>query len=146
LSQSGANPKMPVALSALDPAAVARAEAALKSLEGNFNQWLNDEIAKLEAARAQITEAGQTAETMEGLYLRAHDLKGLGGTYGYPAITRIASLLCAKIADKRQRLETSLSCIDAHIEAIKTVVRDGIKSEEHPEGLRLISDLERLSA
>jgi chemotaxis protein histidine kinase CheA len=146
VSQSGVNPKMLAAMSALDPAAVARAEAALKSLEGNFNQWLNDEIAKLEAARTQVTEAGQTAETMEALYLRAHDLKGLGGTYGYPTITRIASLLCARIADKAQRLQAPLTVIDAHIEAIKTVVRDGIKGEDHPEGLRLIGDLERLGA
>ena len=33
---------------AIDPAAIAKAEAALKSLSGNFGQWLNDEVAKLE--------------------------------------------------------------------------------------------------
>ena len=41
-------------LGAIDPAAIARAEAALKSLSSNFTQWLADEITKLDAAREQV--------------------------------------------------------------------------------------------
>ena len=33
--------------------ALAKAEAALKELSSNFAQWMNDEIAKLDAARAR---------------------------------------------------------------------------------------------
>jgi hypothetical protein len=79
-------------LGAIDPAAIAKAEAALKSLANNFSQWLADEITKLEAARQQVRALGVSIETMENLYLRAHDLKGLGTTYGYQLITRIVRL------------------------------------------------------
>ena len=65
-------------LGAIDPAAIAKAEAALKSLSGNFAEWLADEVAKLEAARQRIKSEGPTTEAAENLYLRAHDLKGLG--------------------------------------------------------------------
>ena len=61
-------------LGAIDPAAIAKAEAALKSLASNFSQWLADEITKLEAARQNVRTAGISIETMENLYLRAHDL------------------------------------------------------------------------
>ena len=37
---------------AIDADAIAKAEAALKSLSGQFAQWLDDEIKKLDAARA----------------------------------------------------------------------------------------------
>ena len=77
-------------LGAIDPAAIAKAEAALKSLSGNFAEWLQDEVNKLDAARQRIRSEGLTAETTENLYLRAHDLKGLGATYEYPLVTRIA--------------------------------------------------------
>ena len=129
-------------LGAIDPAAIAKAEAALKSLSGNFAQWLNDEIAKLENARQAIRDAGQTAETMESLYLRAHDLKGLGATYGFPLITRIAGLLCRHIDDKAKRLDVSMPLLDAHIDAIKTSARDDIKTDDHPIGQALVQDLE----
>ena len=60
---------------AIDPSAIAKAEAALKSLSGNFAQWLSEEVIKLDAARQLVRDDGVTAETMETLYLRAHDLK-----------------------------------------------------------------------
>lgn len=130
-------------LGALDPSAIAKAEAALKSLSGNFAQWLSDEIAKLDAARQRVREDGVNPETMETLYLRAHDLKGLGTTYEFPLITRIGGSLCRLIDDKDKRLSVDLGLVDAHIEAIKTAVREDIKTEEQPAGQALLEDLER---
>ena len=119
---------------AIDPSAIAKAEAALKSLSGNFAQWLSEEVIKLD---------GVTAETMETLYLRAHDLKGLGATYEFPLITRIGASLCRLIDDKDKRLTVSLPLVDAHIDAIKAAVRDSIKTDDHPVGRILIEELER---
>ena len=129
-------------LGAIDPAAIAKAEAALKSLSGNFVQWLNDEITKLEGARQTVRAEGITAENMESLYLRAHDLKGLGATYGFPLITRIAGLLCRLIDDKSKRHATPMGLVDAHIDAIKAAARDNIKTEDHPVGKILVQELE----
>jgi chemotaxis protein histidine kinase CheA len=128
---------------AIDPSAIAKAEAALKSLSGNFSQWLQDEVVKLENARQRVKTDGATAETMESLYLRAHDLKGLGATYEFPLITRIAASLCKLIDDKDKRLGASMQLIDAHIDAIKAAVRDDIKTDQHPVGKILITELER---
>jgi len=130
-------------LGAIDPAAIAKAEAALKSLASNFTQWLADEITKLEAARLQVRTAGVSIETMETLYLRAHDLKGLGTTYGYQLITRIAGSLCRLIDDKEKRLTASMVLIDAHIDGVKAAIRDDIKTEDHPVGKMLVTELER---
>lgn len=130
-------------LGGVDPAAIAKAEAALKSLAGNFSQWLQDEITKLDAARQEVRAQGVTPETMENLYLRAHDLKGLGTTYGYQLITRIAGSLCKLIDEKDKRLDAPMSLIDAHIDAIKAAVRDDIKSDTHPVGAALAQELER---
>ncbi len=129
-------------LGAIDASAIAKAEAALKSLSGNFAQWLNDEVGKLEAARQAVRAEGVTADTMETLYLRAHDLKGLGATYGFPLITRIAGLLCRLIDDKNTRVDAPMPLIDAHIDAIKAAVRDGIKDMDHPIGKALVQELE----
>lgn len=131
---------------AIDPAAIAKAEAALKSLSGNFGQWLNDEVVKLDGARQRLKTEGATAETMEFLYFRAHDLKGLGTTYEYPLVTRISASLCKLIDDKEKRLAAPISLIDAHIDAIKAAVRGEIKTDDHPVGKALIMELERTVA
>lgn len=126
----------------IDMAAIAKAEAALKSLSGNFAQWLDDEIVKLEAARQGVRAEGLTAQTVETLYLRAHDLKGLGATYEFPLITRLAGSLCKLIDDPATRLEAPMFLVDAHIDAIKACVRDDIKTDEHPVGRVLAVELE----
>ena len=127
---------------AIDPSAIAKAEAALKSLSGNFAQWLQDEITKLEAARQEVKTQGLNAATVETLYLRAHDLKGLGATYEFPLITRIAASLCKLIDEPETRLSAPMFLVDAHIDAIKAVVRDEIQTDDHPVGKILAETLE----
>ena len=127
----------------IDPSAIAKAEAALKSLSSNFSQWLQDELEKLEAARQRIRAEGVTPETTEQLYFRAHDLKGLGATYEFPLVTRMAASLCKLIDDTEKRAAAPMLLIDAHIDGIKAAVRDDIKTDTHPVGRVLIQELER---
>jgi chemotaxis protein histidine kinase CheA len=126
----------------LDPAMLARAEAALKSLSGQFSQWLNEEIVKLEGARAEIQATGLNAQTVETLYMRAHDLKGLGGTYEFPIITRLAGSLCKLLDDENKRASAPMYLVDAHINAIKASVRDNVRDESNPVGRALAEALE----
>lgn len=129
-------------LGGIDPAAIAKAEAALKSLSGNFTEWLNDELVKLETARQRVRTDGLNTETAETLYLRAHDLKGLGATYEFPLVTRIAGSLCKLIDDPETRMEAPMFLVDAHIDAIKAAVRGDIRTDEHPVGRKLVEELE----
>jgi hypothetical protein len=127
----------------IDAAAIAKAEAALKSLSGNFSEWMQDELTKLDAARQAIRVSGLNAETAEALYFRAHDLKGLGATYEFPLVTRIAASLCKLIDDPNTRQLAPMFLVDAHIDAIRAAVRDDIKTDTHPVGKILITELER---
>ncbi len=127
----------------IDPAALAKAEAALKGLSNNFGQWMEDELTKLAAARERVRNEGYNAETGENLYFRAHDLKGLGATYGYPLVTRIAGSLCRLIDDPATRLRAPLFLLDAHIDGVNAAVRGKICDVDHPVGKALVEELER---
>jgi hypothetical protein len=129
-------------LGGIDASAIAKAEAALKSLSGNFAEWLADEVSKLEKSRERIQNEGVNRETAESLYMRAHDLKGLGATYEFPLVTRIAGSLCRLIDDPETREKAPMFLVDAHIDAIKAAVRDGIKTDTHPMGRMLAEALE----
>lgn len=129
-------------VAALNADAIAAAEAAVKALSGNFAQWLDDEIVKLDAARSGIRVEGLTVQTAETLYFRAHDLKGLGSTYEFPLVSRIAGSLCKLIDDPVTRVNAPMPLVDAHIDAIKAAVRDQIRDAEHPVGRALCAELE----
>lgn len=126
----------------IDPNAVARAEAALKELSDQFGDWMQDELDKLDAARAEIAASGLTDETANTLYTRAHDLKGLGGTYGFPLVSRLGASMCRMLEDKSKRTSAPVFLVDAHISAIKAAVRDEIRDADHPVGKTLVAELE----
>lgn len=126
----------------IDAAALARAEAALKGLSSQFGQWLQDEVAKLEAARARVKAEGPTRANTDQLHLHAHDLKGLGGTYDFPLITRVAGSLCKLMDDPAQRLCAPMFLVDAHIDAVRAIMRDDIRDPAHPVGCALAEALE----
>lgn len=126
----------------IDAGAIARAEEALKAMSAQFGQWLQDEIDKLDKAQADIRTKGYTPETAEALYYRAHDLKGLGATYQYPLVTRMAASLCKMLDDPAKRMAAPVMILDAHVDAIRAVVRDGIQTDDHPTGRVLAQALE----
>jgi len=129
---------------AIDPDALARAEAALKSLSGQFQAWMEDEVFKLDQARTAAREAGWTDEALAEVFLRAHDAKGMGATYEYPLVTRLAGSLCRFMETPEQRAvaKANTALIDAHVDAIKAAVRGQIRSDDNPVGRTLASELE----
>lgn len=126
----------------IDAGAIAKAEEALAAMADQFGAWLQDEIVKLDAAWIAIQTEGYTPATAEALYFRAHDLKGLGGTYQYPLVTRLAGSFCRLLDDPAARMSTPTQLLEAHVLAIKAVVRDKIQTDEHPVGRALAEELE----
>ena len=106
---------------AVDPAALARAEAALQAMSGEFAGWLAEEVARLEAARARL-DGPDRAAALDEVHWRAHDLKGLGATYGHPLTTRLAASLCRLLADAPRRDAAPRALVEAHVDAVHAAV------------------------
>ncbi len=141
MNQVYRKPMMP--LGGIDPQVVARAEAALKALSSQFAGWLDDEIKKLDAAHAQVTAEGLCGSAGEVLYTRAHDLKGLGTTYGFPIVSRLAGSLCRVIETPAARAVASMMLVDSHISAIKAMIQDDIRDESHPMAEAVVTALDQ---
>jgi len=130
------------ALPALDQRAIARAEAALEKMSDQFADWINEELARLLQAWALYEKTpGDEAAKIE-LHRRAHDLKGLAPTYGYPLVGRICATLCKLTGDEYGDIKAPDKLLKAHVDATKAAVVGKIKGAEHPVGLALVAELE----
>ena len=87
----------------VDEAAIARAEKALDDMKDVFSEWLETEVVKLEAAAKRVQTEGLNGEAGEALFGRAHDLRGMGTTYNFPIITRMAASLSKLIETPEKR-------------------------------------------
>jgi hypothetical protein len=128
-------------LPAIDQNAIARAEAALEKLSDQFSDWIGEELARLVEAWASY-EANADERAKFELHRRAHDLKGLAPTYGYPLVGRICSTLCKLTGDEYGDVRAPASLLKAHVDAVKVMVHTKIMGANHPTGLALASELE----
>jgi HPt (histidine-containing phosphotransfer) domain-containing protein len=103
---------------------VARAEAALAELSGEFGTWMDSECERLEAARQEIKRLGFTEKTHDALFRAAHDIKGEAGTFGFPAVAGIADSLCRLLEHTPDMTRIPLSAVDQHVDAVRAVVRE----------------------
>jgi HPt (histidine-containing phosphotransfer) domain-containing protein len=103
---------------------VARAEAALAELSGEFSSWMESECDRLEATRQDVKRDGFTQKTHEELFRAAHDIKGEAGTFGYPAVAGIANSLCRLIEHTPNMERIPLPLLDQHVDAVRAVVRE----------------------
>ena len=120
-------------------------ETALAEATALLTEVVGNTIESAAAARLAGVETillYTMPQTAEALYFRAHDLKGLGTTYEYPLVTRIAGSLCRLLDDADTRMNAPVVVLDAHIDAIRAVVRDQIKTDDHPTGRVLAETLE----
>jgi hypothetical protein len=103
-----------------------RAETALEQVRTRFADWLQEDIQALERARDAIRSEGLNEKTIQILAGPARSLRGAGSSFGYPLAGRMAYSLC-ELLDKTGPKPMVL--VDGHIDAIKAVVRDGIRND-----------------
>jgi len=121
---------------------IARAESALNNLKSEFGEWLAEEVAKLEEYLKAAKSQGMGGDMGEMLFTSAHDLRGLGTTYEYPIITRIAASLSKLIETPEQRETVPMSLVEAHVGAIKAAIIQNIRNADDPIGAQLAEELE----
>lgn len=120
--------------------AVASAQAALAGLADKYVGWVNDDLKRLDVAIAGVTD-GNNAEALREVYGVAHDIKGQGSTFGYHLITDIGLLLCRYTERAIERKKVDRAVIDAHVEALRTVVDNRIQGPAGELGREILDAL-----
>lgn len=111
---------------AIDPTddPVARAEAALAQLSGEFGTWMHAECDRLEAARQDVARLGFTEKTHDGLFRAVHDIKGEAATFGFPALAGVAESLCRLLEHTPEHARIPLALVDQHVDALRAIARE----------------------
>jgi hypothetical protein len=125
-------------------AIVARAEAAIMALKDDYRAALGPIFLELAALyRVAAARPGANATELRSLYAHAFDMKGSGGTFGYALISRIGDLLCAFLVRTAVAGRRELTLIGLHVDALATVIREGIEGDGGEIGRVLLESLEQ---
>ncbi|WP_119420525.1 hypothetical protein [Desertibaculum subflavum] len=119
-----------------DPGLIARAEAALQDMAGDYLGWVANDLAALEAGAAAFTAAVAPAsriEALQSVYGVVHDIKGQGATFDFKLVTGIAGSLCRYLERTAEiggaEVPADPEIVGAHVDALRAVIGHGVKGD-----------------
>jgi hypothetical protein len=138
--------KARVGVGGLDANAIKRMEGAIQGLKGEFETQAKEDVAKLVAAATALLKSPNDQEKRQTVYMLAHELRGQGGSYGYPLVTRFGDQLC-RYLDAADILDAkALIVVKAAADAMAVVINNGVAGDGGDTGRQLVAMLDKVVA
>ncbi len=127
---------------AIDPAALAKAEAAFQAAGEDYPDWVMSQIDQLRQlhARAVDTPAARR-RTFAAIRQIAMELKGQGATFGYPLVTVFAGSLYDAVGPSAPVADAVVELAKSHLDAIAAVIKDRVRGDGGETGAALRASL-----
>jgi len=134
---SGANVKgeMPMDL-------IEVAEKELKRAALDFATWALEYLAKLsDLCTEALLEPGRRSAHFSEIHTLALELRGQGGTFGYPLITTIGKMLYDCTIEGCREDDTAVEIVKCHIDSMRAIIREKVAGDGGKTGKQLIKGL-----
>lgn len=130
-------------------ACVHRAERAVASLKEQYLQWVEQDMTHLDELVTHYMTA-DTAEEAQASILEmrrvVHDMRGQGGTFGFPLVSSVAGALVDILKRRDTNRVRMTRLIRLHADIIGRIVASRIEGDGGATGQRIVSRLMELTA
>jgi chemotaxis protein histidine kinase CheA len=128
----------------ISQAALEKAEAEFKKMAEDYPDWVGKYVTQLyqELSGAREKSAELRSPHISRLNKVAHELKGQGGTFGYPLISTFGKSLydCTDTTEGKIP-DNLLEIIKAHIDAMQAVIKGRVAGDGGEVGAELAKSL-----
>ena len=123
---------------------LARVQAEFKAMAEDYPDWVQGHLKALhEACEKARADSDRRKERFSEINEIAHEMKGQGGTFGYPLITTFSDSLYDFTRDDSGLSDNHVEIVKAHIDAMKVVISDRIEGDGGPAGAELTRTLQQ---
>lgn len=126
-----------------DPDTLEEAQRELESWSEDFVDWASVYIKGIDQAFAKCDTANKRVQrnALNTINTHAHELRGLGGTFGFPLVTTVSISLFELTHVRVDPSDECLKLIKNHIDSLKAIVRENVRGEGGPIGQELVKEL-----
>lgn len=122
--------------------ALEAAEKALEKMAEDYPDWVSGLIVKLQEQHGRCVDTPEKRrDCFEAINHIAHDMKGQGGTFGYPLITTVADSLYGFTYSREGITDNQVELVKAHLDAMRAVIRGRVSGSGGEIGEKLIEGL-----
>ena len=124
----------------IDPEAIRQADALIEELCQECSDKIAkhlEEMEKLWADMKDMDDTPKRTKLSEQIFVHAHEIKNWGAMCSYPLSAFFAESLRDYIHGTKLSIEAQRVIIQAHIDALHVVSKQGLRDEEEPLALEL---------
>lgn len=126
----------------ISPEAIAAAEGMLEKMAEDYPDWVSALLLTLQEKHGRCVD---TPEDRKDLFAEinsiAHDMKGQGGTFGYPLMTQFADSLHTITDGRGKYTDNQIELVKSHLDAMRAVIKARLKGDGGPIGKELSETL-----
>lgn len=119
------------------------AEEQLERSVADFADWAQDYLKQLSKLCEQaLSNTEGRVKVFKDINLLAHELRGQGGTFGYPLISQVGESLYKSTREGCGKEGNDVEVVKAHIDSMRAVLREQVTGDGGEIGQALLSGLE----
>lgn len=128
--------------------ALDKAEQALSKMAEDYPDWVSSLISRLQERHSRCVDTPEKRhEFFEEINHISHDMKGQGGTFGYPLITTFADSLYGFTVKKSAEIsDNQIELVKSHVDAMRAVIRGRVSGDGGNIGAKLTASLDEAIA
>lgn len=123
-----------------------KAEAAAKKVQDrtDYTGHVQTNLTRLMVAYDRAQGADR-AEALHDMFEIAHDMRGEGGSFGFPLVTQIGDILCKYLSALKSPDALEPSIVKLHIDALKAVINQRLRGEGDDTAKQVVDGLARIA-
>jgi hypothetical protein len=122
----------------ISPEALIKAQAAIDEMAQDYPDWAMGQIDQLAERHKRLVFSPDTRpEHYKEVHRIAHDMKGQGGTFGYPMVSTIAESLYRTTSTEARYTDAEVEIVKAHIDSIRIILNSRTKDPDSETGTRV---------
>jgi len=125
--------------------ALEQAMAELDKFAEDYPDWVQGQVSELYEllAKTREKEDNRRATEFKRINEIAHDMRGQGGTFGYPLVTTVADSLYAFTGSRSLAQDSHVEIVKSHIDTMNAVIKERVEGDGGILGRELLTALEK---
>lgn len=123
---------------------IEKCEEQLERAKVDFTDWAMNYCSELsDLATEALMQPGRRNVYFEKMHTLALELRGQGGTFGYPLISVLGKMLYDTTYEGCREDDNAVEIVKAHVDAIRAVIRERIAGDGGTVGKQLLLSLKQ---
>ncbi len=121
-----------------------RAEAAVAALAADFPSYIAEDLERAEAGMAEALDqpAGPARDAAMGeVHAAGHNIKGLGGSFGFDLVTDVGQSLCLLLKLAPENTDAVVALAETHVAELRRILDAAIAGDGGADGRALMQTL-----